>query len=166
MYLSVGSNLGQRLQNLRRAVRELSPWLVAIRVSSVYETRPMYVTDQPPFLNIAVSGRTDLSAGSLLSQCLRIEELMGRRRADHAAKGPRIIDLDILLYGETLLRTPELSIPHPRMTERQFVLVPLLELAPGLQDPATGRPYAESLTELEDQGVELFAPWEYTRGVT
>ncbi|MBN1835377.1 MAG: 2-amino-4-hydroxy-6-hydroxymethyldihydropteridine diphosphokinase [Spirochaetales bacterium] len=164
VFLSIGSNLGDRLENLRQAVERLVGPVRGIRVSSVYETQPMYVVDQPPFLNVVVAGRTGLSPQGLLSVCLGIEAAMGRTREAAVPKGPRIIDVDILLYGRRVVSAPRLRIPHPLMGERQFVLVPLLELAPGLRDPVGGRRYAERLGELEDQGVYMFGPWEYTRG--
>jgi 2-amino-4-hydroxy-6-hydroxymethyldihydropteridine diphosphokinase len=145
-------------------VDRLAGVLGGIRVSTVYETKPLYVAEQPSFLNIVVFGKTSLSPQSLLSCCLGIEQAMGRNRKDPVPKGPRIVDLDILLYGDRVVHTPTLEIPHPSMTERQFVLVPLLELEPDLEDPKTGEPYARSLAGLEDQGVYIFGPWEYTQG--
>jgi 2-amino-4-hydroxy-6-hydroxymethyldihydropteridine diphosphokinase len=163
VYLSLGSNMGQRTANLKSAVDRLARYLDRIRVSSIYETEPMYVADQPAFLNIAVTGATSLHPESLLHRCQAIEADLGRNRSRDVPKGPRLIDLDILLYGDRIIRAPGLEIPHPLMNERRFVLVPLLELAPDLRDPITATPYAEGLEELEDQGVYMFAPWEYTQ---
>jgi 2-amino-4-hydroxy-6-hydroxymethyldihydropteridine diphosphokinase len=166
VFLSLGTNLGDRISNLRRGVEGLRGQLLGIRVSSIYETEPMYVSEQPRFLNIAVAGTTSLTAGQLLHRCQEIERQMGRDRSRRQPKGPRVIDLDILLFGGEIIQTPELEIPHPLMNERRFVLVPLLELEPELRDPKTGNRYAESLAKLdrerEEQGVYIFSPWAYT----
>jgi 2-amino-4-hydroxy-6-hydroxymethyldihydropteridine diphosphokinase len=139
-----------------------------VRVSSIYETEPMYVSDQPRFLNIALCGTTALPAVQLLERCQAVERQLGRDRVRQQPKGPRVIDLDILLCGREVIHTGELEIPHPLMHERRFVLVPLLELEPRLRDPSTGKAYAETLAELEmrpqEQGVYIFAPWTYTGG--
>jgi len=155
--------VGNRLENLREAVTRLGDFLKSIRVSSVYETRPMYVTDQPRFLNIALSGTTGLTPEELLRGCRGIEDAMGRTREKTRAKGPRVIDLDILLYNADIVDSQQLRIPHPLMHERQFVLIPLLELAPNIRDPRTGRALADRLSELEDQGVYILGPWQYTQ---
>ena len=156
-FLSLGSNLGKREQNLVRAVEALGSVLRELRRSSIYETRPMYVLEQPNFLNMVVMGQCPLPPMELLQRVLNIELQMGRDRSTHVGKGPRIIDIDILLFGRKIIREKDLSIPHPHMKERQFVLIPLLELEPNLADPETGRPLAESLHALEDQGVYIFS---------
>lgn len=156
-FLSLGSNLGKREQNLCRAAEALGSVLRKLRCSSIYETRPMYVLDQPSFLNMVVMGRSLLPPMELLRRALGIEIQMGRDRANYVAKGPRIIDIDILLFGGRIIRERELSIPHPHMKERQFVLIPLLELEPNLKDPENGRPLSESLHSLNDQGVYIFS---------
>jgi 2-amino-4-hydroxy-6-hydroxymethyldihydropteridine diphosphokinase len=164
VYLSLGSNLGRREANLAQAVALLSGFLDSVRVSAIYETEPMYVIDQPAFLNVALSGKTELTPQVLLERCQSIEAKMGRDRGRQVPKGPRLIDIDILLFGDLVLRTPELEIPHPGLSERRFVLIPLLELAPSLADPQTGLPYKRVLEALPEQGVYRLAPWNYTQG--
>jgi 2-amino-4-hydroxy-6-hydroxymethyldihydropteridine diphosphokinase len=156
VYLSLGSNLGRREKNLSAAVQVLGRFLQQVRCSSIYETRPMYVEDQPKFLNMVVAGLCGLQPPELLQQVLAVELQLGRDRANYAPKGPRIIDIDILLFGRRVVNQQHLRIPHPRLKERQFVLIPLLELEPDLQDPESGRPLAECLQVLEDQGVYIF----------
>jgi 2-amino-4-hydroxy-6-hydroxymethyldihydropteridine diphosphokinase len=156
VYLALGSNLGRRQRNLAAAVKALGRILSEIRCSSIYETRPMYVVEQPKFLNMVVAGLCALQPQDLLRRILAVELQMGRDRANYTPKGPRVIDIDILLFGRRIVKQEELSIPHPRLKERQFVLIPLLELEPDLRDPESGRPLAESLRSLEDQGVYIF----------
>ena len=156
-FLSLGSNLGKREQNLGRAAEALGSVLQKLRCSSIYETRPLYVLDQPSFLNMVVMGQCLLSPKVLLQRASSVEIQIGRDRANYVPKGPRIIDIDILLFGRRIIREKELSIPHPHMKERQFVLIPLLELRPNLVDPETGRPLSESLRVLDDQGVYIFS---------
>jgi 2-amino-4-hydroxy-6-hydroxymethyldihydropteridine diphosphokinase len=163
VYLSLGSNLGDRLAFLRRAVRRLAPDLRELRVSSIYETAPMYNTSQPRFLNIAVAGLTRLSPRELLGRTQAIERDLGRERGSGAPKGPRSIDIDLLLCAGRIICEPDLSLPHPGLRERRFVLEPLLELEPLLRDPASGLPLAEALSRLPDQGVDKVGPWDYTR---
>ncbi len=163
VFLSLGSNLGDRLGFLRRAVALLARDLRELRVSSVYETAPLYYASQPRFLNIAVAGLTRLPPRKLLARALAIERRLGRRRDPGGPpKGPRPIDIDLLLYGGRILAEPDLSLPHPGLKERRFVLEPLLELEPGLRDPSSGLPLAEALSRLPDQGVDRVGPWEYT----
>ena len=156
VYLSLGSNLGRREGNLAAAVQSLASVLSGIRSSSIYETRPMYVEEQPKFLNMAICGSCVIEPQELLRRILALELRLGRDRRCFADKGPRIIDIDILLFGRRVIKEENLTIPHPLLKERQFVLIPLLELEPGLRDPETGRPLAESLEGLEDQGVYIF----------
>ncbi|WP_033542037.1 2-amino-4-hydroxy-6-hydroxymethyldihydropteridine diphosphokinase [Planococcus sp. CAU13] len=127
-YLSLGSNMGNRLGMLKQAVRLLKehPAIDILKISSLYETDPVGFTDQDAFLNMVVHLKTDLSALALLEVCQDIEEKLERKRK--VRWGPRTMDLDILLYNQEILRTDKLTIPHPRMHERAFVLVPLLEL--------------------------------------
>jgi len=134
VYLSLGSNLGDRAANLYSAIRQLPDAKTAVsRVSSFYETEPVDFHEQPWFLNCAVQGRTDLGPQELLHSLQEIEKRMGSRK--ELAKGPRILDIDILLYGDLVLKQPQLQIPHPRMLERKFVLAPLAEIAPALRHP-------------------------------
>ncbi|ANU15786.1 2-amino-4-hydroxy-6-hydroxymethyldihydropteridine diphosphokinase [Planococcus maritimus] len=146
-YLSLGSNLGDRKRQLQEAVRLLraNPAISNVKISSIYETAPVGYLDQGAFLNLAVRLETDLSPLDLLAVCQEVERNLQRERL--VRWGPRTVDLDILLYGQEQLATDELTIPHPRMYERAFVLVPLRDLLPSLVMPA----------ELETQEVEL---WE------
>lgn len=133
-YIGLGTNLGDRWQNLALALEYLEKRGIVIdALSSVYETEPQGVVDQPWFLNMAARIKTDLSPHSLLEVILDIEAQMGRVRLERW--GPRIIDLDILLYEKVVLKVPDLQIPHPRLTERAFVLIPLLEIDESLTLP-------------------------------
>lgn len=131
-YLSAGSNLGDRIANLDRAIGLIAglDGVDVIAVSSYYETEPVGFADQPDFMNCAVGIETTLDPHQLLEALLHIEKSMGRTRS--VRWGPRLIDIDILIYEGLSIRTDELEIPHPRMTERAFVMVPLAEIAPGL----------------------------------
>jgi 2-amino-4-hydroxy-6-hydroxymethyldihydropteridine diphosphokinase len=152
VYLSLGSNLGDREALLARALERLAAaGLRLLRISSVYETEPVDRRDQPWFLNLVVEAETDLFPRMLLMRIQRIEYELGRRRA--APKGPRPIDIDMLLYGDAVIRMPGLSVPHPRMTERRFVLEPLAELVPDLRHPLDGRPIRELLETTRAQRV-------------
>jgi 2-amino-4-hydroxy-6-hydroxymethyldihydropteridine diphosphokinase len=133
VYLALGSNLGDRRANLAAAVERLRAWVKIEAISSLYETEPAYRDDQPRYLNAALRGRTLLEPPVLLAFLKRIERDLGRAAGPRF--GPRVIDLDILLYGELVLDSDELAIPHPRMAERPFVLVPLAEIAPRLVPP-------------------------------
>jgi 2-amino-4-hydroxy-6-hydroxymethyldihydropteridine diphosphokinase len=150
-YLSLGSNLGDRQQNLDRALELLAQRMRLGRISPVYETEPVGNTDQPRFLNLACQVTTHLSPQGLLALAKGIEEKMGRRGKSGEA---RLIDIDILLYGDTVLESPELTIPHPRMAERAFVLEPLAEIAPNTVHPVTGKKIKEMRKAIkEKQGV-------------
>ncbi|HWR50677.1 MAG TPA: 2-amino-4-hydroxy-6-hydroxymethyldihydropteridine diphosphokinase, partial [Bryobacteraceae bacterium] len=143
---------GDREASLREAVAQLGPaGIRVLRVSSLYETEPRDVPDQPWFLNAVVEAETELSPKMLLARTQGIEQVMGRKKT--RPKGPRAIDIDILLYGNTVIDTETLVIPHPRMHERRFVLEPLTELAPELRHPATRRTVREMLAGVQDQAV-------------
>jgi 2-amino-4-hydroxy-6-hydroxymethyldihydropteridine diphosphokinase len=131
-YLSLGSNLGDRKAQLQEAVRLLQahPGISNVKISSIYETAPVGFTEQSAFLNLAVRLETELSAIDLLDVCQEIEQALHRERL--VRWGPRTVDLDILLYNHDNMKTERLVIPHPRMQERAFVLVPLRELVPTL----------------------------------
>jgi 2-amino-4-hydroxy-6-hydroxymethyldihydropteridine diphosphokinase len=150
IYLSLGSNLGDRRANLEAAIARLQAEdLRVTRVSSLYETEPRDVPNQPWFLNQVVEAETDLFPRQLLTRVRNIERLMGRKRT--SPKGPRVIDVDILLFGNAVVKTPDLEIPHPRLTERRFVLEPLCELAPELRHPVTSQRVREMLAKVTDQ---------------
>ncbi len=142
VYLSLGSNLGDREANLRAALRLLNPR----RVSPIYETEPVDHTAQPFFLNLVAEVETSLMPMQLLSHTQRIERDLGRKRT--IPKGPRTIDIDILLYGTTIIASKRLEIPHPRLHERRFVLKPLADLAPDLRHPVTHLTVREMLQAL------------------
>src|SRR5678815_4948107 len=151
-YLGLGSNLGDRQANLDDAVRRLASERVTVkRRSSIWETAPRDVLDQPWFLNQVIEVETDLFPRQLFQHIQRIEREMGRLK--RIPKGPRPIDLDILLYGNAVVKSPDLEIPHPRMTERRFVLAPLAELAPDLRHPVVKRTIRELLADVAGQSA-------------
>ena len=133
VYLGLGSNLGNRRGNLDRALQLLRGLSSELTVSSLYETSPEGFTGQPAFVNAACQIWTQLSPFELLAELKTIQALVGSQRV--FANGPRALDIDILLYGQTVLDSPGLIIPHPRMARREFVLAPLAEIAPGLRHP-------------------------------
>lgn len=142
---------------LRRGVEKLrAADFEVLRVSGVYETEPVDLKEQPDFLNLVVEADTTLFPISLLQRVARIEKEMGRKR--QVAKGPRTIDIDILLYGSVVMETPFLQIPHPRMTGRRFVLEPLAELAPDLRHPVTHKTVRELLASAPRQVVRKIDP--------
>lgn len=146
VYLSLGSNVGDRVAHLREAMARLESVGRVVSVSSFYETEPVEVTDQPWFLNCAVGLETALTAEQLMARILRIEQEMGRRRVQR--KGPRMIDIDILLFGDLILDLPDVTIPHPAMQERRFVLEPLAEIAAEARHPGVKRTIRELLEAL------------------
>lgn len=156
-YLSIGSNIEDREKNIHDACNLLKreKGVNILSVSSIYETDPVGYTDQGKFLNIAVKVETELIAEDLLDKCLQIEKEMGRTRK--IRWGPRTIDLDILLYNNENIETEKLIVPHPRMHERAFVLVPLLEIDPAVQLPNATTPLHQILDEIPDkEGVRLW----------
>ncbi len=150
--------MGDREANLARAVEELRRRGVHIlRQSSLYETEPLEIRQQAWFLNYVVEIETTATPSELLAMLLEIEREMGRLRG--TKYGPRLIDMDILLYGATVVDTPELTVPHPKMTERRFVLVPLNELASDIRHPVLRKTIAELLAETPDQSqVRVWRP--------
>ncbi len=135
VYLSLGSNLGDRAANLRAAIAALVEMGVRVtRISSSYETEPVDYLDQPWFLNCVIEVETSLAPQALLHELRVIESQLGSKK--EFAKGPRLLDMDILLYDDLAIELPELQIPHPRMLQRNFVLVPLAEIAPLLKHPS------------------------------
>jgi 2-amino-4-hydroxy-6-hydroxymethyldihydropteridine diphosphokinase len=176
-YLSVGANNGDRAGNIRRAIEALGAHFPVpsgtgkgptpsgivqgptpsdtgrgvrvTRVSSLYETEPVELREQPWFLNCVAEAETDLLPQQLMDVLLEIERGLGRER--RVPKGPRLIDMDILLFGSSVVKTPGLEIPHPRMAERRFVLVPFAEIAPDVQHPIFKKTIAELLAETPDR---------------
>lgn len=150
--IALGSNLdspaGDRGANLWLAVEHLKSLGHVAAVSSFYDTAPVGYLDQRRFLNAAALLETEITALDLLHRLLAIEKLMGRDRSTTVAKGPRVVDLDLILFGDLILQTPELTLPHPAMRERRFVLEPLAEIAPAMVDPVSGHSIAKLLAEL------------------
>jgi 2-amino-4-hydroxy-6-hydroxymethyldihydropteridine diphosphokinase len=145
--IALGSNLGDREVQLRAAIVSLSPVFSRLRVSSFYETEPVDVPEaQPMFLNAAATGESELSAHAILDALLAIEQRFGRERP--YAGAPRTLDLDLILYGDTVINAPDLTVPHPRFRERRFVLEPLAEIAANWVDPVTGKTIRELLDTL------------------
>ena len=151
-YLGLGTNLGDRAANLAQAVEMLaSERLVIKRVSSSYETAPRDYLDQPFFLNQVIEVATDLFPRQLLDRAKQVERKMGRVKG--VAKGPRVIDVDVLLYGHSVVSMPGLEIPHPSIAERRFVLEPLAELAPEFRHPVHHRTIRQLLSTVGEQDV-------------
>lgn len=152
VYLSLGSNMGDRMANLRRAVRELNTSeFVVSKVSPIYETEPLGLVNQELFLNCVLEASTRLYPVEVLQKCRRVERSLMRRRT--VVNGPRTIDIDILLYEGRILRAKDLQIPHPRFHDRRFVLAPLLDIAPVLLHPVTGETVSQLLAQTLDQKV-------------
>jgi len=152
VYIALGSNVGDREANLRRAVQLLEhSGLAVTRLSGLYETEPVGYLDQPWFLNAALEASTALSPKELLSALRAIESRMGSSKP--FPNGPRLIDLDILLYGDSVIDTPSLQVPHPRMLQRNFVLAPLAEIAPQLCHPSWPANIADAFAHSPDRSA-------------
>lgn len=147
VYLGLGSNLGDREANLRRALELLSANVKVAKVSPTYDTAPVGNADQPRFLNLVCEAKTPLSPPHLLTFVKSIEKRMGR--VNDPPNSPRLIDIDILFYSNLVLELPTLVIPHPRLTKRAFVLAPLADIAPDLKHPVSGKTVRQMLKELE-----------------
>ncbi len=160
VYLGLGSNLGERKKNLIAALDKLAPEVLVKAVSSLYETDPVGPQDQQDFYNVVCRASTSLEPRELLAVVKQVERDVGRIKGRRW--GPRMIDIDILLYGDVTVDEPELRIPHVEMTKRAFVLMPLAELAADITHPVDGRTVAELLKNLDASGVRLLADagWE------
>lgn len=154
VYIALGTNLGDRLANLRAAIQSMPPEITVQEKSHIYETPPWGYEDQPAFLNMVIKAETDLEPEPLLSYLKQLEVELGREQ--NFRWGPRLIDLDILFYDELVIDTPPLVIPHPRLHERAFVLVPLKDVAPNLWHPVLRRKISDFLTDIDTGGIHRF----------
>jgi 2-amino-4-hydroxy-6-hydroxymethyldihydropteridine diphosphokinase len=152
IFLSLGSNIGDREKNLRAAIAALPELGVKLKkVSSIYETEPVDLLEQPWFLNCVVEGETTVPPAALLKKLRELERQMGSKKV--VPRGPRLIDLDILVYSEQTIDSPELQVPHPRMHLRRFVLAPLAEIAAELKHPSWSGNAAQLLAALDDKSA-------------
>jgi len=154
IFIALGTNLGDRPANLQAALGAFSPQIRVLARSAVYETEPWGFADQPAFLNMVLRAETELTPADLLARLKELEAGLGRTPSFR--NGPRLIDLDILFYDALILDTPSLLIPHPRLHERSFVLVPLADLAPDLIHPVLGLSVAQLLERVDRRGVIWF----------
>ena len=155
-YLGLGSNIGDRLQNLQAAINALEPDVHPVECSPVYETPPWGFLDQPNFLNQVVKAETELSPGELLRYLKEIEKDLGRQ--DSFLNGPRKIDLDIIFFDDAVIESPPITIPHPRMDDRGFVLLPLADLAPEFKHPVLDLSVQDMLAQVAVGDIEWFSP--------
>jgi 2-amino-4-hydroxy-6-hydroxymethyldihydropteridine diphosphokinase len=156
VYLALGSNLGDRAANLRTAIEAFEPEIQSINCSAVYETPPWGYHDQSKFLNQVVEAETDLSPTELLDHIKELEQQLGRRET--FKYGPRMIDLDIIFFDDEVVDSPPLIIPHPRMAERGFVLMPLADIAPHFKHPILGDSVSDLLSKVDQEGIVQYSP--------
>ncbi len=156
IYIALGTNLEPREANLRAARKAFPPAIQILEQSPIYQTEPWGYTDQPDFLNQVVKAQTTLLPLELLDYLKDIEEQVGRTPTFRY--GPRVVDLDILFYDELVFENERLTIPHPRLAERAFVLLPLSKIAPNLRHPVQRKTISELLSQVDQSGVELYVP--------
>ncbi len=154
VFLALGTNLDDRMAHLRAALDALPPDVQIMKRSPVYETPAWGYEDQGPFLNMVIEGRTELEPEALLARLKQLETELGRTPSFHW--GPRIIDIDILFYDQLILKAANLTIPHPRLHERAFVLVPLADVAPEWKHPVLGKTVRQLLSEVDTSGIQRF----------
>jgi len=156
IFLALGSNIGEREVNLQAAIHALEPEVHPIACSPVYETPPWGYLDQPKFLNQVIKAETKLSPSKLLDYIKEIEQQQGRQETFR--NGPRMIDLDIIFYDQEVIDSPPLTIPHPRLENRAFVLLPLAQLAPQYLHPKLGVTVLDLLAKVDNQGIDWYSP--------
>ncbi len=154
IYLSLGSNMGDREANLESVFEELPPEIEVMVRSSIYETEPWGFKDQPYFLNMILQGKTELTPRELLAYLKKIEKKIGRKPS--FIYGPRLVDIDILFYGKKVVDEVQLTIPHKKILERAFVLVPLMEIAPDLEYPDSDQTISDLASSIDTSGVSLY----------
>ena len=154
VYLALGSNMGNRLANLKAAISNVTPQMTVKKKSSVYETPPWGFKEQDAFLNLVIKVETYLEPEPLLRHLKRLEAALGR--VPNFQNGPRVIDIDILFFDNMIMNTPPLVVPHPRLHERAFVLVPLAEIEPDFIHPILQRPINKILDDVDQSEIQLF----------
>jgi 2-amino-4-hydroxy-6-hydroxymethyldihydropteridine diphosphokinase len=154
IYIALGTNLGDRSANLQAAIKAMLPGIYVLAESHIYETPPWGYEDQPAFLNMVIKAETELEPEPLLKYLKQLEVELGREQ--NFRWGPRLIDLDILFYDDIVLDSPPLGIPHPRLHERAFVLVPLADIAPDYIHPVLDKSVRELLAQVDTEGIERF----------
>ncbi|MCL2704909.1 MAG: 2-amino-4-hydroxy-6-hydroxymethyldihydropteridine diphosphokinase [Spirochaetaceae bacterium] len=163
VYIGVGSNIGNREDNIAKAFLLLNKYFLSLETASLYESKALYYKDQPDFLNTVFKGiiKENRTPEQILSLLLKTENSLGRERCEALPKGPRNIDLDLLLFENHIINKENLIIPHPGITERLFVLLPLLEFDKNLKDPSTVEKYDKFLNSLEKEGIYFYKSNRY-----
>lgn len=161
IWLGLGSNLGDGGKILGEAIKKLSLYIESLQCSKFWKSKARYLEDQPDFTNAVARGSTSLEPGELLSLVHDVENEFGRSRAGVPSKGPRTLDIDILLYGNRIIAESDLIVPHPGMRERKFVLLPMLEIDIDVRDPVSGRHFRDFLADLPPQGIYPIANGHY-----